>query len=237
MSLAELQDATMRVLFDEAPAAGDLALLADPRLEVYRELARSRIVELLESALPLTMTALGDARRGTMTSWLAAGAPASRFFRDLPLAFADFVLSAPPIGTPAHFADAVRLDRARWYAMIAEEDTSPVVDFDLERRPAPSTTLTVLAPTWSVHREGSPETGSFHVSVYRRPDHVVETRWTERVPGLLLATWARSEVSAIESVRAVLAAEGLAADHDFVERLSELVTTLLERGALRGSVP
>lgn len=235
MSLADLQDATMRVLFDAAPSKADLEALADPRVRVYRELARNRIVELVEAALPRTMAALGTSHREPIAAWLATAPPASRFFRDLPLAFADFLLGTQPVAAPPFTADLCRLERARWHAMIAEEDTSPVIDFDLEKRPAPSATLTVLTPAWSVHREGTPEPGTFHVSVHRRPDHVVETRWTDRTAGLLVAGWARADVSAIETVRAVLAADGKAADHSFVESMSELATALLERGALRGS--
>jgi hypothetical protein len=237
-ALPDVQDAMLRALFDEAPAEADLALLGTERSRVllYRDLARSRIVELVEAALPRTIAALGAAARPAISAWLARGAPASRFFRELPLLFSDWLLGDVPIGAPPWLPDLVRLERARWLAMIAEEDPSTVEPFDLEKRPAPSATLTVLSPAWSVHRdEEPPVAGRFFVAVYRRPDHVVETRWNERVPGLLVEGWATADRTAIETVRAVLASEGITADHAFVERMSELATVLLERGALRGS--
>lgn len=245
--LSTLEEAMLRVLFHEEPAGADLVALTPDagaeraRLLLYRELARHRLCDVVRLALPRTIAALPSAQ-GHLDAWLAAEVPRSRFFRDVPLAFGAWLLvdleNAHARRTaPAYTADLARLEAARWRAMIAVEDDAPVVPFDLEKVPAPSATLTVLSPTWSVHLDGDPEPGRYFVSVYRRPDHVVETRWTERVPGLLLEAWARGGRSAIDAVRSVLAAEGRSADHAFVERMSELLTTLLERGALRGSRP
>lgn len=244
--IAPMQDAMLRLLFAERADEADLALLAPEagrereRIQVYRELGRHRIHELVRSALPRTSDALGDTG-ARIDAWLAIDVPRSRFFRDLPLLFAahlDAQLEgAPDASVPPFARDLLALESARWRAMIAVEDTSPVVPFDLEKVPAPSATLHVLSPGWSVHREGAPEPGRFFVCVYRRPDHVVETRWSERVHGRLVEAWARADRPAIDAVRAVLADEGLSPDHAFVERMSELLTTLLERGALRGSRP
>lgn len=245
--LGPLQEAMLRVLFHDEPSGTDLATLAPDagkeraRVLLYRELARHRLCDVVRLAFPRTIAALPRAS-DRLDAWLAAEVPRSRFFRDVPLAFgpwlvSDLVRADATSAAPPYTADLARLEAARWRAMIEVEDDARVVPFDLEKVPAPSATLTVLCPTWSVHLEGDPEPGRYFVSVYRRPDHVVETRWTERVPGLLLEAWARGTSSAIDSVRSVLAAEGRSADHAFVERMSELLATLLERGALRGSRP
>ena len=239
--LDTVQSAMLRVLFSARADEADVTSLAAPgereRVLLYRELARSRIRELMASALPRTSAALPDLP-GRVERWLAIAPPGSRFFRDLPLTFAAHLLDAlaeRADDTPAYVPDLVRLESARWHAMIAVESTDAVVEFDLEKVPVPSATLTVLAPTWSVHLGGEPKPGRFYVSVYRRPDHIIETRWTDRVLGLLVEGWARAERPAIETVREALAAEALAPDHTFVDRMGEHLSTLLEGGALRGS--
>lgn len=229
MNLPELQTAMMRALFSPSIAAEDRAVLADPRIEVYRELARSRLDGLLCTAFPRSMPLLP----GAVEAYLALGAPRSRFLRDVPLLFGDAVLRGELI-EPPHLADLVRLEAARWRAMIAEEREEAVVPFDLERLPVPSATLTLLAPSWSVHRdEIAPSTDT--VLVYRRRDDVVETRWATGLSGRLLRGWAIGDRPAIEVAREALAAEGRAADAAFVEVMSELGATLLERGAILGS--
>ncbi|UJR86180.1 putative DNA-binding domain-containing protein [Sandaracinus amylolyticus] len=236
MTVAELQRAMQRVCFDRAPSPEDLALLGSERALLYRDLVRSRLRELVSKVLPKTEAAIGRARTSALfDGFLAEAPPRSRFFREVIPDFVSFALLR--IEGPAHARDVLALESTRWeLAWRAGETPDEIVEFDLEKTPVPHPTLRVLALGHAVHRDvDPPPAGAFFVSVHRRPDHVVETRTLDATSFALVRAWARGDRPAIDGVREVLAAEGRAPDAAFVEKMSALLTALLEAGALLGS--
>jgi hypothetical protein len=244
-----LLEAFQRVCIDASPSDDDVALLEREgggppgRFGLYRELVRTRLRDLVRAAFPRTTRALGAARMDALAEQhLAEAPPASRFFRDHAHAFAEWalpVLTRGPV-EPPWAPDLLRLEAAQWqanYAPIARPDV--VEELDLERVPVASSVLVQLRTRWSVHLADAetPQPGAFRVAVYRRPDHQVETRWMEPIWADLLERLARGDAPAIDSVRAVLAEHGRAADAAFVDEMTTFLTLLVENGALLGSLP
>ncbi|AKF10410.1 putative DNA-binding domain-containing protein [Sandaracinus amylolyticus] len=234
MTVADLQRAMQRVCFDAAPSREDLALVGSERALLYRELVRSRLRELVSKVLPKTEAALGRARTSALfDAFLAEAPPRSRFFREVIPELVAFALPR----VEGHARDVLLLESTRWeLAWRAGEVHGDVVELDLEKIPVAHPTLRVLALGHAVHRDVEPPpAGAFFVCVHRRPDHVVETRTLDATSFALVRAWARGDRPAIDGVREVLAAEGRAPDQAFVEKMSALLTALLEAGALLGS--
>ena len=127
MTVRAIQEAMLRALFGPELDPADAAALVDPRIPVYRDLARGRVMGLLRTALPRSLAALAEPE-AAMSAFLAEGPTRTRFLRDVPLLFADRIERSA--GAP-ELADLVRLERARWWAMIAEERAGEVAAFDL----------------------------------------------------------------------------------------------------------
>ena len=247
MSVAALQEAMARVCLSRAPSEGDLAALEGgaqrERFLLYRDMVRSRITDLVIAALPRTAALLPRASLlGAIDDWLAAAPPATRFFRELPLGLVDHAM--PEWRDDAehpHLADLARLERAQWEAnWSAKRADGPIAPFDLEKVPVTSATLVRLETSFAVHlpeEDPRPRAGRFFLTVHRRPDHLVETRWMGETEARLVREWHRGDAPAIEGVRRVLAEEGRAADAAFVDRMTTLLAALLEGGAILGSRP
>lgn len=241
--VAELERALARVCLASKPDASDLERLGGEAHLVYRRMVRARFLTLFAEALPLTLRALGRPRIAELLSdYLDDTPPRTRFFREVPHAFARWADSRVATLEPAWAIDALRLDAARWEALWHDEPREgAVAEFALERVPVPHPTLRYLTLGHAVHRtpaEGDstwPEPGPVYVCVHRRPDHVIETRWMDRLGGRMLERWSRGEETAIASVERALAEEGRSADAEVVDRMTTLLSALLESGAIIGS--
>lgn len=240
-------DATLesfaRVLFDDSPATPDLERLSAPggasrdRFLLYRELVRSRLRDLVATALPRTTALLGRARMDAIAeARLSASPPPTRFFREVvPHLFSP---DAPDLSSDAHpHADELaRLELAQWCAIWEEHALPAAAEFDFAGTPVTHPGLRRLTLGWSVHRPESPiEQGTFHVVVYRRRDHVVETRWMGAALAAILDQWRAGQLPAIEGVRVGLASVGKEPTPALVEEMSGMLAELLERGGVLGS--
>jgi len=232
-----------RVLFADEPAASDLEALAAPggasrdRFLLYRELVRSRLRDLAATALPRTTGLLGRAHMNALVeARLSAAPPTTRFFREVvPELFPEH---APALASEAHphADDLARLELAQWCAMWEEVDQPAVAEFDFARAPVVHPGMRRLTLTASVHWPDRPiELGRFHIAVYRRRDHVVETRWMSEALAAILDQWRTGELSAIEGVRVGLASAGKEPTPALVEDMSGMLAELLERGGILGS--
>lgn len=238
MKLAELEQRFVSLcLSPEAPDADVLSTLASEaeqkRLALYRDMVRWRFHHLAGDVLARTKKELGEpAFVAAIDRWIAAPGPRSRFFRDLPLEMADFLLAQ----SPSTFArDLLVLERARWVANIAPDSDVPVVPFALEAIPVASPSLVIFDADHAVHAAGDGSAQRMHYAVYRKPDLTVTTRWSSATLQALLRGWAEGKVPAIDTVRAVLAAEGREPSSAFVEEMTTYLAALLEDGALLGS--
>jgi hypothetical protein len=233
-----------RVLFDAAPATSDLARL-DPetgrgeRFLLYRELVRSRLRDLVATALPRTTAVIGRAAMDReVEARLSRAAPTTRFFREVATEIVD--PSAPGLASDAHpeLDDLARLELAQWRAMYVDPPTPATREFDFAARPVVTPTMQRLRLTHSVHLVDRPlSRGSFHVFVYRRRDHVIETRWMNDALAAILDRWIAGEGSAIDAVRAAMSSLGREPTPEIVDAMSGLLAELLERGGMLGSRP
>jgi hypothetical protein len=240
--------AFQRVCVGPAVSAEDVAVLESEvtrraRFELYRDLVRIRLRDLVCAAFPRTTEALGKPKMFALANdHVTAAPPPSRFFREHAAAFAAWalpVLAAEP--TPAFVVDLLRLEAAQWQANYTPNVRPPdLADFDLEGIAVRSSSLVTLTVGFGVHRpsaDGPPAPGTFRLAVYRRPDHRVETRWMEPIWADLLDAMAAGAQPAIDCVRAVLKQHGRAADAAFVDEMTTFVSLLVENGALLGSRP
>lgn len=233
MKLAETQAAFLEMCLAEQADVSSLAADGErARLLLYRDMVRWRFHQICGEVLPRTKSALGEgAFRDAVDHWVSNGRPRSRFFRDLPMLFADHLLARD---LPALARDLLRLERARWHANIALDGSAPQ-PFALEAIPVPSPSLSVFETDHAVQIGGGDAPGRTRLAVYRRLDLEIETRWSSPTMHALIVGWAAGDRPAIDTVRAVLAAEGREPTPAFVEEMSALLSELVERGAILGS--
>lgn len=241
----ELLRAMQRVCVERRPREEDLSALANratpaERFTLYRELVRSRLRDLIAAAYPRTTAAIERSAMDALAdAFLESAPPRTRFFREHAESFATWAI--PRLGRaeyPLWCPDLMRLEAARWQANYRENDRpADSTDFDLEAIPVPSATLVAMTVRFAVHREheSPPSAGTFHLAVYRRPDHRVETRWMEPLWASLLVRMSEAARPAIEDVRAVLTEHDRVADAAFVDELTTFLALLVDNGALLGS--
>jgi hypothetical protein len=233
-SLAQTQRAFVALCLDQAP--GNLAELAAEdeaaRLLLYRDMVRWRFHQIAGEVLPRSKSLAGLAFAPLVDRWISEARPRSRFFRDLPLAFADFALAQGALEPLVR--DVLVLERARWHAAIAPDGEAPR-PFELTAVPVPAPSLTTFVVDHAVQVSGGDEPKRVHLAVYRRPDLEIETRWSSPTLHALLSGWAVGDRPAIDVVRSVLAAEGREPTPTFVEEMSGFLAELIERGAILGS--
>jgi len=211
------------------------------RFALYRDLVRIRLRDLVAAAFPRTTRAIGRAKMDSLAdAHITTGPMDRRFFREHAEAFATFTIDRLTHVEPAWSRDLLALEAAQWQANYRPSPPpAAITSFDLELVPVPSETLRLLTTSWSVHTslEDAPQAGTFHLAVYRRPDHRVETRWMEPIWATLIEALARAEGPAIDAVRATLTQHARAADATFVDELTTFLALLVDNGALLGSVP
>ncbi len=243
--VSDVLSAFQRVCVSAEPQAEDLALLESEetgraRFDLYRDLVRTRLRDLVCTAFPRTTSALGRPSMIALADrHLSAEPPRGRFFREHAAQFARWALPILEGGAdPVFVPDLLRLEAAQWQAnYTADERRTDLGDLDLEGIAVPSATLVTMSTRFAVHRTAAspPDAGAFRIAVYRRPDHRVETRWMEPLWADLLDALAAGDRAAIVCVRDVLAAHGRTADAAFVDEMTSFLAALVERGALLGS--
>lgn len=203
------------------------------RLALYRDFVRHRLHELVATALPRTTQALG---RSEMNAWvnarLAIAPPTTRFFREVPGQLIDpddaRLLQHP---TLPYLPCLVRLELAQWKANWVDLPVPEPIPLDLAAPLRLHPTMVRLNLRHSVHlTEEEPRAGAFFVAVYRRNDHVVETRWMDPTLAAVLDGWMRG-AAALDALRDACTLHGEALEA-VVERMSELLSLLVERGGV-----
>lgn len=239
--LREHLETIQRVCFDEAPSEADLETLgARDRWQTYRRMVRTRLVEVIHIALARTAEAVGEeALSSHIARWLAQRGPTTRYFRQVPIEFAAFVLPALEQHDIPWLADLARYEIACWAAKHGPGDHAPVTTFSFERAPVVNPVLTVLRLSHPVHEGPTPDTGYTPqhtcLCVYRDPKHAAVTWTLNPVAADLVEAWAPGIETVAESVKAVAAARGTLIDTRFIEKLSEMIADFIDRGILLGS--
>lgn len=241
--LAAHEQRVTRVCFHRAPDPDDLATLAGTaeRWLTYRNMVRSRFERVLRAAFPRTVAGLGEAFEPAFASWLHDAPPAERLFRDVPLEFHAHVASQLA-DVAAWLPDMARYEETIWRVLgIDDRNVPAVTEISFERPPVMNPAVALLDVSYHVHGKRKkttpppPETGLWHLCVYRDRQHRAATVVLNGLARDLVASWIDADVSLTESVQRVAAARGDGIGPKFLESLGAMLADYLERGLLLGS--
>ena len=238
--LTERAEAMHRVCFDSEPREADLALLGsrDGWL-VYRDLVRTRLVEVIEAAFPRTKGAVGTSSfRQVVEEWLATGGPRTGYFSHVPSELAQLGVPVWQRTATPWIAYLGRYEAARWVVRHAPPDPEPVADFAFDTRPVVATGLAILRLGHRVHETPTPANGYANepvvLCIHRDSRHRAAAQSLNPLAAHLLEAWQRGEETVAHSVHRVAAEHGTEIGPIFVDKLSTLITNFLEQGILRG---
>jgi len=238
--LADQLKAMQHVCFDLEPSEADLAALGSrERWLVYRDLVRSRLINVVGVALARTKRVAGDGAFGrTIDEWLATGGPKTRYFRHIPHELFEFAHPRWRDQEPAWLSDLARYEIAKWNVRYAPPNRIPTSEFAFDRIPVLNPALQVLRLSYPVHREPTPASGYDEepsiVCVYRDRHHEPVPWKLNPLAASLVEAWARATKPVTETVQEVAAAHGTEIGPVFVEKLSAMTADALERGILLG---
>lgn len=238
--LADHARAIHRVCFDSEPSEADLeALGSRERWLVYRDLVRTRLIGVIDAALPRTKAAVGhDSFQRTIDEWLGAGGPKTRYFRRVPNELAEFGIPIWQDAVEPWAADLARYEISSWAVRHAPPDRTPGAEFTFESRPLVATGVQVLRLTYPVHRAPTPETGyapePIRLCLYRNENHRAVPQELNPLAADLLEAWQQERETVAESVQRVAAAHDTQIGPAFIEKLSTLITTFIQHRVLLG---
>jgi len=238
--LADHAKAMHRVCFGLEPSEEDLRLLGSrERWLIYRELVRSRLLEVVGVALVRTKRAIGDeAFRRAVDEWLSRGGPKTRYFRYVPDELAEFAIPIWHRVEAPWVADLARYEIIAWNVRHAPPDPTGFTDFAFDRKPVVATAQMVLRLAYPVHRKPTPDAGyeidPTILCLYRDKHHNPIPRKLNPLAADLLEAWQRADESVAESVQRVAAAHDTEISPKFVEKLSAMIADFIERGILLG---
>lgn len=244
MALIDVERAVLSVCFAAEPPAACLKLLGEPeRWLLYRELTRDRLWREIGVALPRTAAAVGEpVMQRAFVAHLDRDPPRTRYFREIVGAFADSTRRRWERSgeTPSFAVDLLRYEAALWdVADLEARAAEPVREFAFDRVPVLTPALRLLELEHAVHtsggRDGYPR-GRYYLAVQRDAEQSRPRTWSfNQTTHVLLADFARGEITATESVQRVATALGRQLTPQFVERLCESLAQWIEVGILVGS--
>lgn len=245
MALVDLERRVLGLCFGPEPSQAELSELGDARIwGIYRELVRGRLRDAHERAFRRSYALLG---RETFDAMVAAhfanDPPRSRFFHDVPaeLARSGVTFLRARAELPAHAADLLAYEAALWSVSdLPDLPPDGLLEVSFERIPVLTPALRLLALQHAVHEK--PESGSAavaaratHLCIHRRPQDKRSRTWViNGVTHDLLARCALSSESLADAVKHVCIARKLVIDDAFLDGLSTVLATAIERGVLLG---
>jgi len=238
--LSERAQAIQRVCFDLEPSERDLERLGSrERWLVYRNLVRTRLVGVIEAALPRTRRAVGNqAFTAAIDAWMSEGGPKTRFFRNVPNDFTEIAIPTWSASQPPWVADLARYEITRWWVRHAPPDPTVHRELSFETRPVVATAVRVLRLDHAVHEAPTPEDGYESeptlLYLYRDETHRAIPKRLNAVAADLLESWQRGDETVAESVERVASEHRIEIGPRFVEKLSTLITGFLTEGVLLG---
>lgn len=238
--LADRAKAIQRVCFDSAPSEADLALLGSrERWLVYRSLVRTRLLSVIEAALPRTKLAIGEHAWGQITDeWLSTGGPRTRYFRRVPNDLTDFALPIWRDTADPWIADLALYEITGWTIRHAPPDPTPDAELTFDLRPVVTPAVAILRLDHSVHEGPTPKTGYAYdpvtLCIYRNAEHRAEPRIVNPLAADLLEAWQRGNETVAASVQRIARAHDTQIGPAFVEKLSTLMADFITQGILLG---
>lgn len=245
MALIDVERAVLSVCFEAEPPEAALRSLGDrERWLLYRELTRDRLLREIQSALPRTCAALGEAGLSrAFVAHLDRDPPRTRFFREIVLAFATSAratLDGEP-GLPTHLFDLLRYEAAVWEVGDLEAASAGgVADFAFDRVPVVTPGMRLLELEHAVHlpaeAENSCAPGKFWLCVQQAAGNARSRTWSLNATSYaLLAEFQRGERSAADGVAHVASELGRKVNPEFVDHLCESLAQWIEVGIVVGS--
>ncbi len=238
--LADTAKAMQRVCFDSEPSEADLELLGSrERWLVYRSLVRTRLVGVIEAALPRTKAAIGHESLGRIIDeWLSTGGPRTRYFRNVPNELANFAIPMWRDTAEPWIADLARYEITSWSVRHAPPNRISDAAFSFEVRPVVATAVAVLRLDHRVNETPTPEDGYERdpviLCIHRNQEHRASHLVLNPLAADLLEAWQRGDETVSESVHRVAATHDTQISPAFIEKLSTLITTFIHRGILLG---
>ncbi len=251
-------NAFIRACFSEALELENTQRFGDPkRFMIYRQMVRSRIRRMVETALPRTFLALGDrVTQGWYAGWLESTPPTTPYFRELPVQFADHVFAQgnPFEGLACWTEDLMRYELLRWRtSYIPHEASSSVVPFDFDKRVVLNPSASLYQSTFDVPQLMRMEAPLVAGKAYLVADHLVERTHVSRcvfrdpqshrvrsmalnpLAQALLEGWESDENTAKEVVDKVIEQRNITKNGEFITGLGTLLAQLVEAGVVLGS--
>jgi len=243
VALVDLERAVVALCFGPMPSPQELERVGDPRIwGLYRRLVRGRFREEYKRAFKRSFALLGrEVFEDVLAHHFAHDPPRTRFFYAIA---AELARSAVPYlraraDVAAHAADLVAYEATLWTVSDLPDvlDEAPgEVGFDKRAVLAPA--LQLLALDHPVHEKSADGTcapRSTHLCVYRRPEDKRARTWAVNgVSHDLLVRFARGDETIADSVRHVATARGVIVDEAFLDGLSTVLASAMQRGVLLG---
>lgn len=202
---------------------------------MYRRMVRKRLTRVIRDALPRWTRVSGDQSVDeAITSFLAERGVDSRFFRDVPLCFADAMEET----LSDEAKTALALDRAIWEARNDASTLPRFVPFDFNAQVVLHPAVQVLRTTLHPGKDDEHFDEARVVCVYR--DVATDSaRWVllEARAGALLEAWATTTQPAVEAARTIAERFEMPVDSAFAQWLGGCAEDWIERGIVLGAAP
>lgn len=241
MALVDLERRVLGLCMGAEPSAAELGEVGDPRIwGLYRRLVRGRLRDEHKRAFKRSYPLLGRETWDAMVAHhFATDPPRSRFFYEVPL---ELARSGVPYlraraDVPAHAADLVAYEAAQWAVLdLPDAVEGELAELAFERIPVLTPALRLLALDHAVHENADSSTArATHLCIYRRPQDKRSRTWViNGVTHDLLARCALGSEALADSVKLVCTARKLVIDDKFLDGLSTVLATAIERGVLLG---
>jgi hypothetical protein len=238
--LADHAKAMHRVCFDSEPSEADLARLGSrERWLVYRDLVRTRLLGVVEAALPRTRSAAGkEVFGGIVDEWMSAGGPQTRYFRHVPNDLTNFALPILRESAEPWVADLARYEIATWSVRHAPPNPTPDAELTFEAPPVVGNAVIILRLDHPVHESPTPTAGYPRAPVilclHRNEAHRAIPQKLNPLAADLLEGWQGGDATVAETVQRVAADHGVEIGPAFVEKLSTLIADFITKGILLG---
>lgn len=238
--LADHARAMHRVCFDAEPSEADLAFLGSrERWLVYRDLVRTRLVGVVDAALPRTKAAMGEEGLiRLINDWMSSGGPTTRYFRHVPSELVAFGLPILREHAKPWLADLARYEVTHWNVRHAPPNPVPDAELTFDAPPVVGRAVSLLRLDHPAHESPTPDAGYAREPVilclHRNDEHRVVPQTLNPLAADLLEAWQRGDATVAESVERVAASHGVEIGPAFVEKLSAFIADFITKGILLG---
>jgi hypothetical protein len=202
------------------------------------------LVRVIRAALPRTCALIGEAAlHDAFRCFLDRDPPRTRFFREIPLAFAASTLPRweQASDLPSASADLLRYEAALWEVADLPSELGFVPrEFSFERPAAFDPALRLVQLAHAVHgaraADGSYERGTFRLCIHRElATGKLRTYRLNAVTYALLERLLLGHNSVAECVQQLAAERGARIDARYVDGLCEALSQFIELGIVLGS--